>query len=48
MLATAYEKIGQREKAKTSLEKGIEVSNAHGHPSMAQDYQLTLETDYAD
>lgn len=47
MLAKAYEKQGMWEKAKTTLEKGIEVSNAHGHPSMAQDYQMTLETDYS-
>ncbi len=46
MLATAYQKTGDGEKAKTALVKGIEVSNAHGHPSMAQDYQMTLETDY--
>lgn len=48
MLAKAYEKKGEREKAKATYEKGIEVSNAHGHPSMAQDYQMTLETDYSD
>ena len=48
MLAKAYEKTGQSEKAKAALEKGIEVSNAHGHPSMAQDYRMTLDMDYAD
>ncbi len=48
MLAKAYEKLGNREKAKSAYEKGIEVSNAHGHPSMAMDYQETLEMDYAD
>ncbi len=48
MLAKAYEKQGMREKAKETYEKGIEVSNAHGHPSMAQDYQITLDMDYAD
>ncbi len=47
MLAKAYEKQGELEKAKAAYEKGIEVSNAHGHPSMAQDYQMTLETDYS-
>lgn len=46
MLAKAYEKTGQNEKAKEALLNGIEVSNAHGHPSMAQDYQMTLEMDY--
>lgn len=48
MLAKAYEKIGVRGRAKTAYEKGIQVSNAHGHPSMAQDYQMTLDLDYAD
>jgi predicted Zn-dependent protease len=48
MLAGAYEKLGEKAKAKAAYQKGIEVSNAHGHPSMAQDYQMTLETDYAD
>lgn len=48
MLAKAYEKSGEREKAKAAYAKGIEVSNAHGHPSMAADYQETLELDYAD
>lgn len=48
MLAKAYERSGEREKAREIYEKGIEVSNAHGHPSMAQDFQETLELDYAD
>lgn len=48
MLAKAYDKTGNIEKAKEVLTKGIEVSNAHGHPSMAQDYKMTLEMDYAD
>jgi len=48
MLAQAYEKSGMREKARSIYEKGIEVSNAHGHPSMANEYRMTLEMDYAD
>ncbi len=48
MLAKAYEKSGDREKAKAAYQKGIEVSNAHGHPSMAMEYQETLEMDFAD
>ncbi len=48
MLAKAYEKTGEREMAKAAYEKGIEVSNTHGHPSMAQDYRMTLDLDYAD
>ena len=48
MLAKAYQKIGEKEKAKSVYEKGIEVSNAHGHPSMAQDYRMMLDLDYAE
>lgn len=48
MLAKAYEQTGDREKAKATYEKGIAVSNAHGHPSMANDYRMTLDLDYAD
>ena len=48
MLAKAYERIGEREKARSAYEKGITISNEHGHPTMAQDYQMTLELDYAD
>jgi predicted Zn-dependent protease len=48
MLAKAYEKTGEREKAKTIYEKGIEVSLSHGHPSMAQDYRITLDLDYGE
>ena len=48
MLAKAYEQTGEREKARAVYEKGVEVSLAHGHPSMAQDYRMTLDLDYAD
>ena len=48
MLAKAYEKIGDRASARQAYEKGIDVSMRHGHPSMAQDYRVTLDLDYAD
>jgi predicted Zn-dependent protease len=48
MLAKAFEASGESEKAKTTYEKGIEVSMAHGHPTMAEDYRQTLEFDYSD
>ena len=48
MLAKAYEQTGNREKAIETYQKGIEVSLAHGHPSMANDYRLTLDLDFAD
>lgn len=48
MLAKAFERIGERDKARQTYEKGIEVSMAHGHPTMANDYRMTLDLDYAD
>ena len=48
MLASAYERMGERGKARAAYEKGVEVANAHGHPSMAQDFRMTLDLDYAD
>lgn len=48
MLAKAYERTGNREKAIETYRRGIEVSMAHGHPSMANDYQMTLDLDFAD
>ena len=48
MLAKAYEQTGSREKAIETYQKGIEVSLAHGHPTMANDYRMTLDLDYGD
>jgi predicted Zn-dependent protease len=47
-LAKAYQKKGNREKAIETYKKGIEVSLAHGHPSMANEYQTTLDLDFAE
>lgn len=47
-LATAYERTGDREKAIETYKKGIDVSLAHGHPSMANEYKMTLDLDFAD
>jgi predicted Zn-dependent protease len=48
MLAKAYEAAGDREKAKSALERGISVAQSHGHPSMASEYKMTLDIDFAD
>jgi predicted Zn-dependent protease len=48
MLAKAYDLSGDREKAIETYKKGIDVSMAHGHPSMANEYKMTLDLDYAD
>jgi predicted Zn-dependent protease len=48
MLARALEKVGRREEAREAYQRGIEAAELHGHPSMAADYKMTLESDYAD
>ena len=48
VLANAYLQNGNREKAIETYTKGIDVSMAHGHPSMANEYRMTLEMDLAD
>jgi predicted Zn-dependent protease len=48
MLAQAHAKLGRRDEARRAYERGIEVARAHGHPSMAEDYRMTLESDYED
>jgi predicted Zn-dependent protease len=46
MLATAYERLGQTDKAKEAYEKGIETAQRHGHPGMAEEYRMTLASNY--
>ena len=46
MLANAYLKTGRRDAARRAYERGAEVAAAHGHPSMAQDYRLAIETEF--
>jgi predicted Zn-dependent protease len=48
MLAKAYDQSGDREKAMETYKKGIDVSMAHGHPSMANEYRMTLDLDYSE
>jgi DNA-binding SARP family transcriptional activator len=48
MLASAYLKTGRREAARTAYEKGAEVARAHGHPSMAEDYRMAIESEFED
>jgi predicted Zn-dependent protease len=48
MLARAYEKVGKRDEAREAYRRGIEVAEAHHHPSMAEDYRMTLSEDYED
>jgi predicted Zn-dependent protease len=47
VLANAYLKNGDREWAIETYKKGIDVSVAHGHPSMANEYRMTIDIDLA-
>ena len=46
MLATAYERLGRRDDAKRAYQQGIETAQRHGHPGMAEEYRLTLTSNY--
>jgi predicted Zn-dependent protease len=46
MLARAYERSQQTEKARTSYQRGIDVATAHGHPSMAEEYREILDSEF--
>lgn len=48
VLANAYLQNGDREKAIETYKRGIDVSMAHGHPSTANEYRMTLDIDLAD
>jgi tetratricopeptide (TPR) repeat protein len=43
MLARAYEKADQLDKARETYQRGISAATAHGHPSMAEEYRIILE-----
>ena len=47
MLARAYERANQSDKARTTYERGIEIANAHGHPGMAEEYRQILESEFS-
>lgn len=47
-LANAYALSGDREKAIETYRRGVDVSMAHGHPSMANEYRMTLDLDFGD
>ena len=48
MLASAYERTGQRDKAREAYERGIQTAQRHGHPGMAEEYRMTLAGNYED
>lgn len=42
MLARAYEKVRKPEEARRAYEGGIRAAVSHNHPSMAEDFRMTL------
>jgi tetratricopeptide (TPR) repeat protein len=48
VLANAYLQSGEREKAIETYKKGIDIAMSHGHPSMANEYRMTLDLDLAE
>ena len=46
MLAGAYERMGQRDKAREAYERGVETAQRHGHPGMAEEYRMILADNY--
>lgn len=48
VLANAYSQSGDRAKAIETYKHGIDVSMAHGHPSMANEYRMTLDMDFSE
>ena len=46
MLAAAYGRMNQTVKARETYQRGVDVSLAHGHPGMAEDYRQILATEF--
>ena len=42
-LAMALDRLGRAEEACASYQQGIAAANRHGHPGMAQEFQLALD-----
>jgi len=47
MLARAYERVKQIDKAREAYQRGVEASKAHGHPGMAEEYRMVLESEFS-
>jgi len=42
-LAQALDRLGRTDEARSAYEEGIAAANRHGHPGMAQDFQMALD-----
>ena len=43
LLAQSYQKTDRPEEAKKAYQRGIEAANKHGHPGMAEEFQMAIE-----
>ncbi len=41
-LAQALERLGRTDEAREAYRQGISAANRHGHPGMAQDFEMAL------
>jgi len=48
MLARAFERTKQSDKARASYQRGIEAASSHGHPGMAEEYKTILESEFSE
>lgn len=42
-LAQALDRLGRVEEARTAYRQGIAAANRHGHPGMAQEFEMALQ-----
>lgn len=47
MLARAYERTKESDKARAAYQRGVEVAASHGHPGMAEEYRAILASEFS-
>ena len=47
MLARAFERAKESDKARDAYQRGVEVASAHGHPGMAEEYRAILASEFS-
>ena len=47
MLARAYERTNQSDKAREAYNRGFDAAMSHGHPGMAEEYREILEAEFS-
>ena len=43
ILAQCQQKLGNNAEARQAYERGIEAANKHGHPGMAEEFQMSID-----